>query len=87
MGLKCQGGRRDVGHKGSASMPPRVGKQGMPRQAHVNGHKEGCAGMGGHMQVTIVNTRRKTKIYTHLLVEGPEHECVNSQQVESWICA
>ena len=83
MGPKCQGGRRDVGHKDSASMPPRVGKQGMPRQAHVNGCKEGCAGMGRHMQVIIVNTRRKTKIYTHLLVEGPEHKHVNSQQVKS----
>ena len=74
-----------MGHKDSASMPPRVGKQGMPRQAHMNGHKEGCAGMGRHMQVTIVN-RRKTKIYTYLLVERPEHECMNSQQVKSWIC-
>ena len=83
---KCQGGRRDVGHIDSASMPSRVGKQGMPRQAHVNGCKEGCAGMGRHMQVVIVNTRRKTKIYTYLLVEGPEHEPVNSQQVKSWIC-
>ena len=68
--------------KDSALMPPRVGKQGMPRQAHVNRHKEGCAGMGRCMQVTIVNTRRKTKIYTHLLVEGPEHKHVNNQQVE-----
>ena len=75
-----------MGCKDSASMPPRVGKQGMPRQAHVNGHKEGCAGISRCMQVTIVNTRRKTKIYTHLLVEGPEHECMNSQQVKSWIC-
>ena len=41
MGLKCQGGRRDVGHKDSALMPSRVGKQGMPRQAHVNGCKGG----------------------------------------------
>ena len=32
---------------------------GMPRQAHVSGHREGCGGTGGCMQVTIMNTSRK----------------------------
>ena len=34
---------------------------GMPRQVHVGGHREGCRGTGGHMQVTIVNTSRKKR--------------------------
>ena len=39
----------------------RVRSVGMPRQVHVGGHREGCEGMGGHMQVTIMNISRKKR--------------------------